>query len=49
MSLRQWGIHPNQVGATEMKAGPKGAAYITTVTIIIITMIASKDDVKSSK
>ena len=46
----QWGIHPNQVGATKMKAWLQGAAYniITTVTIfIIITIIASNDGVKS--
>ena len=49
VQMKQWGIHPNRVGATKMKAGLQGAAYITAAIIIIITIIASTDDVKSLK
>ena len=43
----QWGIHPNQVGATKMKAGLQGASYITAVTMIIIITVIASNGVKS--
>ena len=38
-----------KLGREKCKLGSRGAALITTVTIIIITIIASKDYVKSFK